>query len=149
MGGSPSNGHIFTTCPIPHPPCSYFMPYMLLLSYVSVFRSTSLSLAFIFNPRVSTWPLYSRTSSSAWFPPSTAHKYLVLFHSNLRFTTHVLPTTPVLLIPQFTQLQHPPHNTILSYSHAYTSMHTFPLPCLPHNPSSLQNQPTNQPTNQL
>ena len=38
------------------------------------------------------------------------------------------------LIPWFTHLQHSLHNTVLSYSHTYTSLHTIPRPYLPHNP---------------
>ena len=129
-----THGHIFTkslqalspspTCPIPHPiphPWSYFVPFsyfMLLLSYVSVFCSTSLSLTFISSLHVSAWLPFSRTHSSTWFPPTNPHKFPVFIPHRPPFH-YTCPTNYSSVIPQFSQLQHSPHSTAFSYSHAY------------------------------
>ena len=100
--------------------------------------STLLSLAFVFSPYVSACLSFSRTHSSAWFPhfrflfsALQPPLYLPCLQSHLHSpqlkqgTFHyVCPTNYSSLIPQFSQLQHSPHNTVLSYSHTYTHHRT-------------------------
>ena len=93
------------TCPIPHPPCSYFMPFIpfiLLFSYVSFFFSFFSFFFYHFTlpcvyflPHVSSWIPFSPTPSSAWFSLILHRNVAFLFHSNLLSTTPVSPTTPV------------------------------------------------------
>ena len=106
-------------------PFSYFM---LLLSYVSVFCSTSLSLTFISSLHVSAWLPFSRTHSSTWFPPTNPHKFPVFIPHRPPFH-YTCPTNYSSVIPQFSQLQHSPHSTAFSYSHTY---HHTPSCCPTH-----------------
>ena len=61
------------TCPIPHPPCSYFNFFhaVIILCFCVLFHLVLPRFHFL--PHVSAWLPFSRTHISAWFPP-TANK---------------------------------------------------------------------------
>ena len=90
------------TCPIPHPPCSYFMPFIpfiLLFSYVSFFSffclyHFTLPCVYFLPARVVLATFFSHPSS-AWFSLILHGNFAFLFHSNLLSTTPVSPTAPV------------------------------------------------------
>ena len=146
MGGSTQNGHTFTkspralspspTCPIPLSLYSYFISSIVLCYYVFIpqFHFTlprGFSLAPSHIARIYLMAL-SLFYYSAWFPPTTTHEHLVLFH------LHLCPPSPVLLALQ----PHPPTHTITVFttqyspfpSQAHIPPHLFPRSPLPHQP---------------
>ena len=122
---------------------------MLLRSHVSVWVFCLFVFQFVLSclmfPRMC-WPtVFSRTYSSAWL-----QKYRVLFHSDLRSTTPVQPTTPVefpdsnnhnihYTIQSFLIYRHTHHRTSLHFLSFYTTS-PYPPPQLqpPHPPPPTQ-----------
>ena len=141
--------------PVTH--VSYSLPFTFIFYTFHAFTFSCICLGFLFVcfsvrslsclmfPRMC-WPtVFSRTYSSAWL-----QKYRVLFHSDLRSTTPVQPTTPVefpdsnnhnihYTIQSFLIYRHTHHRTSLHFLSFYTTS-PYPPPQLqpPHPPPPTQ-----------
>ena len=147
MGGSIHNGHTLTnppralslspTCPtcITLSLYSYFISPMVLCCCVSVLQlhfTLTLPHGFSHIARINLMTLYLHYNS-AWFPPTTTHKYPVLLHLHLRSTSPVLSTfqshSPL------TQSQYLQRNSVLSL-HRHTHHRNSFLSLPPQFPTS-------------
>ena len=143
MGGSIHNGHTPTnpplalslspTCPIPLSLYYYFMSPKVLCCCVSILQlHSTLPCGFSHIARIDLMTLYLHYNS-AWFPPTTTHKYPGLLHLHLHSLSPILPTLQTH--SPLTQSQHLQHNSVLSL-HRHTHHRNSFLSLPPQFPTS-------------
>ena len=116
------------TCPIPHPPCSYFMPFisfMLLLSYVYVFLfHFTFSRVHVFPARVDLAPFFSRPQQRV----VPTHNYIQISRLYSTPTSVPLRLTPSHTVPIPYKQQQQQQQQQQQHTHTHTHVYTKKTP---------------------